>query len=106
MFMRTRASELSIPLLLGVALCFPACAPQPATQAAAARPAEPPPAKPPKLAKPKRADPNCAAARIDLSAARKEALFRQFEAEIGPAVPPTAVVTDPDPVPRCKQASK
>ena len=57
-------------------------------------------------AKAKRADPNCAAARVDLSAARKEALFRQFEAEIGPAVPANTVVADPEPVPRCKQASK
>ncbi len=105
--MRTRPSDLSLPLLLGVALCFAACAPQPAPQAAtAARPAEPPPAKPPKVAKAKRADPNCTAARVDLSAARKEALFRQFEAEIGPAVPANTVVADPEPVPRCKQASK
>ncbi len=105
--MRTRASYFPIPLLLGVALCLSACAPHAAAPAAvAAHPAEPPPAKLPKLAKAKRADPSCQAPRLELSSERKEALFRQFEAEMGPAVPAAAVLADPEPLPRCKQASK
>ena len=104
--MRIGASDLTLHVLLGAVLGLSACAQRPPVQAAAApaRPVEQPAAKPSKLTKAKRVDPNCGVARVDLSAERKEELFRQFEAELGPGT--AAVATpDPAPVPRCKQVA-
>lgn len=107
---RNAASHVGVPLLLGAALCLSACASRPPVQAAAppARPVAQPASKPPKVVKAKRVNPSCGGTQVDLSAERKEELFRRFEAELGSGattVPETVAEPEPVPVPRCNQAS-
>ena len=102
--MRSRFSRAAI--LVGAAWLLSACAERLPDPTAAATPIVlgTPAPRPHTVARARRLDHGCARAKVDLPQDRKEALFRQFDAALGPA----AAIPSPAPSPPsdCRQASR